>query len=855
MIHKLKIYILFFVLVLGNNLNAQTTNKNFLSTSGNTLIDASGKEVRLTGINWFGFETAMYKPHGLWTRDMKSVLQQIKDLKFNCVRIPWTDAMLEPGVTIQIDSYGTDSYSGVSPMNADIKNVTTPIQLLDQLVKYCQELNLKVILDNHARIADGYLSETIWYSAKVPETKWIENWVLMANRYKDYDAVVGFDLDNEPHGKVAGSPETATWGNSNPATDWNKAVERCGNAILAVNPNVLIVAEGIESYGGDNYWWGGNLIGAKTYPIVLSKANKLLYSPHEYGPTVFEQPWFSDSTFPDNMSAIWDKNFGYLYNNNTSPLLVGEFGIKTAGGKDEIWMKSFLKYMGSKYSWTFWCFNPNSGDTGGIVGDDWSTLVQWKYDLLKPYLAPEILNGSVTATTSSTIAATAGANGAISPVGSVTVVNGSSKTFTITPNTGYVVDAVLVNGVSVGAVTSYTFTNVVANQTIAATFKTTATTSYTITASAAGNGTISPSGASTVTSGSNKTFTITANAGYVVDAVTVNGVSVGAITTYAFTNVTANQTIAATFKTNVISSYTISATASANGSITPSGTTTVTSGASKTYAITPSAGYQVDGVTVNGVSVGAVTSYVFANVTANQTIAATFKALATGSTCLLTTFSVPRSTALPTKNGTFKNIYVLGTNGPNLATVSMGTFNWNLENNGLYDFSFNYNASPWYSGFSSTTVKNLNAAAPTVTIKGSGITNFDNNQYYVNLIGNDVVFVEVSGSHAIYFSNTATSPVDCNATVNTVATTTQKVTNNMLVYPNPVTDILKVNVSGDAKTKKITLHDLFGVVIYQKVIKTGVQEEQIDMNRLPSGVYLLIFEADNKVVSKKIMKE
>ncbi|MES2733690.1 MAG: cellulase family glycosylhydrolase [Bacteroidota bacterium] len=383
--------LLFLLICVLSYANAQS--QNWLSAKGNQLYDASGKEVRLTGLNYFGFETAQFKFHGLWSRDMKSALKQIKDLGFNCIRIPWTDAMLKPTATIQIDSYGSDPYTGVTPMNGDIKNITKPIDLLDEVVKWCQANNMKVILDNHARIADGYLSESVWYSAEVSEATWIANWVMMANRYKIYDAVIGMDLDNEPHGNSPGSPSTATWGNSNPATDWNKAAERCGNAILQANPNVLILVEGIELYNNDPYWWGGNLAGAATYPVQLSNPSKLVYSPHEYGPTVYAQPWFTNPAFPSNMPAIWDKFFGFLYNSNKAPLLVGEFGIKSLGGKDEIWVKSFLQYMGTKYSWTFWCFNPNSGDTGGIVGDDWVTPVAWKVNLLKPYLAPMIPNG------------------------------------------------------------------------------------------------------------------------------------------------------------------------------------------------------------------------------------------------------------------------------------------------------------------------------------------------------------------------------------------------------------------------------------------------------------------------------
>lgn len=69
-----------------------------------------------------------------------------------------------------------------------------------------------------------------------------------------------------------------------------------------------------------------------------------------------------------------------------------------------------------------------------------------------------------------TITATAGANGSITPSGKVSVEAGGSQTFTITPNEGYEIADVLVDGVSVGAVSSYTFSGVQANRTIEATF-------------------------------------------------------------------------------------------------------------------------------------------------------------------------------------------------------------------------------------------------------------------------------------------------------------------------------------------------------------------------------------------------
>ena len=103
---------------------------------------------------------------------------------------------------------------------------------------------------------------------------------------------------------------------------------------------------------------------------------------------------------------------------------------------------------------------------------------------------------------------------------------------------------VTVDGTSVGAVTSYTFSNVTANHTIAATF---AIDTFTVTASAGANGSISPSGTVTVNRGASQTFTITPATGYHVANVMVDGTSVGAVTSYTFSNVTANHTIAATF--------------------------------------------------------------------------------------------------------------------------------------------------------------------------------------------------------------------------------------------------------------------------------------------------------------------
>ena len=225
-----------------------------------------------------------------------------------------------------------------------------------------------------------------------------------------------------------------------------------------------------------------------------------------------------------------------------------------------------------------------------------------------------------------TITATAGNGGNINPAGANVVLAGSTVVYTITPATGYEIADVKVDGQSVGAVSTYTFENVTANHTIAATFS---ALQFTITATAGANGTINPSGVQTVTYGATPTFTVAANPGYDIDYVLVDGQNVTLTNgAYTFDTVKANHEIFAAFK---IKTYTITVTDPANGTITPNGTITVNHGATPTFTVTPATGYNVTAITVNGTNViasaqatvmGAYT-YTFPAVTANRTLTAT----------------------------------------------------------------------------------------------------------------------------------------------------------------------------------------------------------------------------------------
>jgi hypothetical protein len=250
-----------------------------------------------------------------------------------------------------------------------------------------------------------------------------------------------------------------------------------------------------------------------------------------------------------------------------------------------------------------------------------------------------------------TIAASAGSNGSISPSGSVTVDHGASQSFNITPAPQYHVSDVLVDGVSVGAVASYTFNNVTAGRSISASF---AIDTYTITASAGSNGSISPSGSVTVDHGASQSFNITPAPQYHVSDVLVDGVSVGAVVSYTFNNVTAGRSISASF---AIDTYTITASAGSNGSITPTGSVKVNYGANQSFTIMPDPHFHVADVLVDSVSVGAVTSYTFNNVTTGHTIAASFAADAS-------TILPPAVTASPAQtvpSGTQVSLTSIGT--------------------------------------------------------------------------------------------------------------------------------------------------------------------------------------------------
>jgi endoglucanase len=364
-----------------NGASAAMTIQPPLSTLGAKIVDARGKKVLLRGVNWFGMETETHVPHGLWQRDYKDMLAQMRMLGYNLIRLPYSVAALR-----SLPPQGSPDVSGIDfsiGSNIELQG-KTPLEVMDLIIQEAEEQGLFILLDSH-RLNDQKIPE-LWYGDGFTEVDWIDTWKMLAERYKNQANVIGADLKNEPHGK-------ASWGTNDLATDWRLAAERAGNAILSINPNWLIIVEGVEkNVPGQKlkqHWQGGNLEGVKRYPVRLSRRHKLVYSPHEYGPGVFNQPYFSKPSFPKNLIERWQIGFNYISSQNIAPILIGEFGGRQVDtiSPEGIWQNELVKYIQKhNLSFAYWSWNPNSADTGGILLDDWQN-----YDLLKQQLLSQLL--------------------------------------------------------------------------------------------------------------------------------------------------------------------------------------------------------------------------------------------------------------------------------------------------------------------------------------------------------------------------------------------------------------------------------------------------------------------------------
>jgi hypothetical protein len=211
--------------------------------------------------------------------------------------------------------------------------------------------------------------------------------------------IVGVDIFNEPW--------NYTW------QEWKGLAEKAYQAIDSVNSNMLVIVEGISGELGDGTQvahgdltskpnWGENFVGQATAPLNIPK-ERLVISPHTYGPSVFVKSEFMDPAQPQctgldgddagradcnitfdiaGLRSGWDEHFGYLKDQNFA-MIIGEFGgnmdwpsgarlaeqqmwSHITPGIDQVWQNHLVDYMVDKgIDGCYWSINPESGDTGG----------------------------------------------------------------------------------------------------------------------------------------------------------------------------------------------------------------------------------------------------------------------------------------------------------------------------------------------------------------------------------------------------------------------------------------------------------------------------------------------------------
>lgn len=376
----------------------EPTTDDWLSVKGTKIVDKNGKEVWLTGCNWFGYNTGTNTFDGLWACDLNTSIAAIADHGFNLLRVPISSELIKDWSN---GKYPTANFNQAT--NSYLVGMNS-LEIFDYVVGQCRANGLKIMIDIHCAKTDsmGHM-KALWTDSNISEKDYLDTLAWMAKRYKNDDTIIAFDLENEPHGKPSESPR-AKWDNSKDSDNWKYIAEKAANSVLKQNPNVLVMVEGIEIYpidikkngnfsstnSADYYfnWWGGNLRGVKDNPIDLGKyQNKLVYSPHDYGPAVYQQPWFkSGYNYNSLYNDCWRDNWFFIQEDGIAPLLIGEWG----GYMTEpnlTWMTHLRKFIKTnKINHTFWCFNANSGDTGGLVKDDFVTWDTEKYNFVKEVL-------------------------------------------------------------------------------------------------------------------------------------------------------------------------------------------------------------------------------------------------------------------------------------------------------------------------------------------------------------------------------------------------------------------------------------------------------------------------------------
>ena len=376
-----------FAVLLIAAVAANATAAGYSAQAGK-IYDASGQEIQIRGINHFGFNATILRPMHLWEMGWKEQIAQIKSLGFNAIRVPFVPDTLHVATPVEqiLVNGQLSNINTTFTSNQDLIG-KTPLQVLDLWMVEADRQGMYVLLDFHSvskmsQYFHPYVTDPNDYGPggwvetydqqAYTVSKWLGDLAFVADRYKHLAHFFGIDIFNEPHDRVRWEPVADPL-----IAAWKPLAEAAAAAILAVNPDLLIFVQGITAnWDGEDVNiplnWSENLRPQAYSPLNIA-SDKLVFAMHSYGPDVFVKPTFSAANYPANLAADWETLFGFL-----SPQFAvvpgewgGRYGQGGVGPMDVAWQNAFVDYLISKgiSSSFYWCYTPNSGDTGGILDD------------------------------------------------------------------------------------------------------------------------------------------------------------------------------------------------------------------------------------------------------------------------------------------------------------------------------------------------------------------------------------------------------------------------------------------------------------------------------------------------------
>ncbi len=442
----------------------------------------------------------------------------------------------------------------------------------------------------------------------------------------------------------------------------------------------------------------------------------------------------------------------------------------------------------------------------------------------------------------------------------------------------------------------------------AATLNLSIKTNYTITASAATNGSISNAGNSSVCSGNNQSYTITANSGYYISDVLVDGVSVGNGATYTFSNVSGNHTISASFSltcqpTTSTSNITICSsqlpyswnglTFTATGSQTKHFTNSCGSDSAATLNLTVNAisssttniniCFSQLPYTWNGVSFSSAGTYTLHFTNAKGCDSAAILNLSippqptppNNNVCVGSTRQLANAISGGFWSVTDNKVTVTQTGLVTGKTPGVTTVKYKLLNGSTTNYTITVNALPTApSIFYASGVSDPQLGAPAgsfclnktfgiVGVPGGGEFSVGNTNV-ININCSNIVSLVGVGSSSLTY--TYTNAMGCKSSRSIIGnvvncaghrgdgvTNTATTPTNFIFYPNPARSVVKLQVEKLIGAGTILVTDLFGKQVKTQPLSLGTN--QIDIANLRKGIYFISTITNEGKTTKKLIVE